>query len=144
MRFTKKHVLAFIFLFCLSFLFISPGLPALADDSLVNSQVGMKQVGSAFGNATPADIRSTIARIINVLLGFLGVIFLGFTVYAGFLYMTAAGNEEKTTEALRILRNAIIGLIILLMAWSITRFTVLILGRAANNSTVDYRTYTPY
>ena len=143
MRITKKHVFAFTFLLLLSLLIILPSLPVRADDNLVNSQVGMKQVGATFGNATPSDIRSTIARIINVILGFLGVIFLGFTVYAGFLYMTAAGNEEKTTESLRILRNSIIGLLILLMAWSITRFTVIILGRAANNS-VDYQTYWPY
>ncbi|MFA5155591.1 MAG: pilin [Patescibacteria group bacterium] len=143
MRITKKHVFAFFLLLLLSSFVILPNLPVLADDSLVNSQVGMKQVGQTFGNSTPADIRTIVARIIMVLLGFLATVFIGFIVYAGFRYMTAGGNEEKTTEALQVIRNSIIGLIILLMAWAITRFTVIILGRAVNNS-VDYQTYWPY
>ncbi len=143
MRLTNKHVLSFILLTFLSLAFLTSIPPAWADNSLVNSQTGLKEIGASMGNTTPTDIRTTVARVINVVLGFLGIIFLGFTIYAGFLYMTAAGNEEKTQRALDMLRNAVIGLIIILAAWAITRFTVIILSRAANNS-VDYQTYTPY
>lgn len=143
MKIAKKHIFAFIILSITSIAIVIASLPAQADNSLVTSQVGMKEIGTVFGNSTPADIRTTVAKIINVILGFLGVIFLGLAVYAGFLYMTASGNEEKTKASLDLLRNAVIGLIILLAAWAITRFTVIIMSRTVNNA-VDYRLYTPY
>jgi uncharacterized membrane protein len=143
MKITKKHILASLILTLVSAAIIMTSLPVQADNSLVNSQVGMKEIGTAFGNSTPADIRATLAQIINVVLGFLGVIFLILAVYAGFMYMTAAGNEEKTKSALDMLRNAIIGLVIVLAAWAITRFTVIVMSRTVNNA-VDYRLYTPY
>jgi len=54
--------------------------------------------------------------------------------------MTAAGNEEKTKEAVGLLRNAIIGLIIILMAWGITRYSIIILDKTVNGSG-DYLWY---
>lgn len=134
MKITKKHILSFTFLMFLGLVLLSVSSPVLADDSLVNGQVSLKEIGMTYGDATPVDIRTTVSRIIVVVLGFLGVIFIVLAVYAGFLYMTAAGNEEKTTKALDMLRNAVIGLIIVLMAWAITRATILILGRTVNNA----------
>jgi len=134
MNITKKHVLSLALLMLLSLVIFSSSLPVRADDSLVNGQVSLKEIGITYGNATPVDIRTTVSRVIVVALGFLGVIFIVLAVYAGFLYMTAAGNEEKTTKALDMLRNAVIGLIIVLMAWAITRATILILGRTVNNA----------
>lgn len=134
MNITKKHVLSLALLMLLSLVVFSSSLPVRADDSLVNGQVSLKEIGITYGGATPVDIRTTVSRVIVVALGFLGVIFIVLAVYAGFLYMTAAGNEEKTTKALDMLRNAVIGLIIVLMAWAITRATILILGRTVNNA----------
>ncbi len=143
MKIAKKQVLAFVFLVLLSFVAISFITPAHADQSLVDSQIGLKESGNVYGNATPTDVRTTIARIINIILGFLGVIFVVLTIVAGFQYMTAAGNEEKTKKALGLIKNAVIGLVIVLMSWMITRFVVRQLGRATNGA-VDYTTYTPY
>lgn len=134
MNITKKYVLSLTLLMLLSLAIFSSSLPVRADDSLVNGQVSLKEVGITYGNATPVDIRTIVSRVILVALGFLGVIFIVLAVYAGFLYMTAAGNEEKTTKALDMLRNAVIGLIIVLMAWAITRATILVLGRTVNNA----------
>jgi len=47
-------------------------------------------------------------RIINVLLGLLAFIMLFLILYAGFLWMTAGGNEEQITKAKAYIRNAII------------------------------------
>jgi tetrahydromethanopterin S-methyltransferase subunit B len=144
MSFSKKQIFSAIFLSIFSLTAVVSALPAQADQSLLDSQAGLNVIGKkAYGNATPADVRTTAGKVINIILGFLGVIFLALTVFAGFKYMTSAGNEEQTKEAIGLLRNAIIGLIIVLMAWGITRFSVWVLSRTVNNA-VDYQYYSPY
>lgn len=143
MKIAKKQVFSFVFLVIFGLVGLSAALPARADQTLINSQVGLNDVGSVYGNTAPEDIRITIAKIINIVLGFLGVIFVGLTIFAGFQYMTAAGNEEKTKKALGLIKNAVIGLVIILMSWMITRFTIRQLGRTVNGA-VDYTTYSPY
>ena len=69
-----------------------------------------------------ADVSSVVASAIQTVLGLLGMIFVILTLYAGFLWMTAGGEEEKVNDAISILRNAIIGLIIVIAAYAITAF----------------------
>lgn len=70
------------------------------------------------------DPRLIVSSVINVILGFLGILALGLIVYAGFTWMTAGGNEEKIETAQKILKAAIIGLIIILASWGIANFVV--------------------
>ena len=65
-----------------------------------------------------------IGLIINIVLGLLGVIFLVLTVYAGFLWMTAREDKTAVENAQKILKNAVIGLIITLAAYAISNFVV--------------------
>ena len=76
------------------------------------------------------DIRQTVARIINVVLSLLGIIAVSLILYAGFVYMTAGGNEDRVLKARKILINAVIGLAIVLSAFAITRFVINRLGDA--------------
>lgn len=62
--------------------------------------------------------------IIRVVLGLLGILVLGLILYAGFMWMTSAGNEERVATAKRILSNAVIGLVIILSAFAITQFVI--------------------
>ena len=94
-------------------------------DSLLNGQVGMDQVSQSYGGANANDVadpRSVVANIINVTLLVLGSIFIVLLVVAGFLYMTAAGDADQVKKALTYIKTSIIGLIIILSAWSITYF----------------------
>ena len=84
---------------------------------------GLADVGDASGLET-TSLYTVIGRIIGVFLGLLGIIFLILMLYAGFLWMTAAGNEETVAKAKRILTQAVIGLIITLSAFAITNFVV--------------------
>jgi hypothetical protein len=138
MTINKKSILAslFLLLFVVPALFISlPTKKVLADQVLVEGQTGFEEVGSVFGGErAKQDPRSLIANIISIVLGFLAVIFLGLTVFAGFQYMTSGGNTEKTSKAIALLQNAIIGLVIVFMAWALTRFTIVMLNRATKNA----------
>ena len=141
---TRKHVLSLIILTIFGLFMISAVSPALADSSLVNSQVGLKQVGDqAFGNSVPQDPRVIVAKVINVILTFMGVLFLVLIILGGFQYMTAAGNEEKTKKAVGLISNAVIGLVIIMVSWMITRYVIVVLNNTLSNSP-SYTEYTPY
>jgi Type IV secretion system pilin/Bacterial Ig-like domain len=93
--------------------------PALAQ----TLSLGINQAGQGTGLGS-GDIRVIIGRIIQVALGLVGVVLLVYIIYAGFLWMTSGGNEEKVADAKKILRNAIIGLVIILAAFSIAQFII--------------------
>ncbi len=71
----------------------------------------------------PKDfLTKRVTNIISFILSFLGVIFLVLTIYAGFLWMTARGNDTQVAKAKEMLTNAVIGLVIITAAYSITAF----------------------
>ena len=77
-------------------------------------------------------LSETVGKIIKIVLGFLGTIFLALTVYAGVLWLTAAGNEENIEKANKILKTSVIGLIIILSAYTITFFVLTNLFRVTS------------
>jgi len=144
MKITKKQIISFVFLLVVfSPVLLIPLDSSLAqsnnNNSLWESQIGVNEIGRTYGNQKQ-DLRVLVGKIISIVLGFVGVIFLILAVFAGFKYMTSGGNEEKTKGALALLRNAIIGLVIILLAWAITRMVTIMLSRAVNNA-VDYTNY---
>jgi len=105
-------------------------MPVLAQQQPNPFQVGQNYVGNVgtgaglSAQATNADLPSMIGRIINIALGFLGILLLGYLLYAGFLWMTAGGDEDKVKDATKIIQNAVIGLIIVLAAFAISNFVL--------------------
>ena len=79
------------------------------------------QVSSGLGNQ---PLEQTLGMLINVLLGLLGIIFLVLVIYAGFLWMTAGGDEKAVAKAKSIMITAVIGLVILLSAYAISSFVL--------------------
>ena len=72
-----------------------------------------------------------IGKVIGVLLSLVGVILVMIIIYAGFLWMTAGGNEEQVKKAKAWLTNAIVGLVITLSAYAISAFVVGQFGKVA-------------
>lgn len=70
------------------------------------------------------DIRIIIAKIIRAFLGILGIVAICLTIYGGYMYMTSEGNETKVEAAKNILKNMVIGLVIILSAFGITQFII--------------------
>ncbi|TSC56646.1 MAG: Uncharacterized protein G01um101418_270 [Parcubacteria group bacterium Gr01-1014_18] len=85
----------------------------------------------ASGLATDSDIRIVIANVIRIILGFLGTLALAIALYGGFTYMTAAGDAEKVDRAKKILKNALIGLAIILSAFGLVSFLIRALSGAS-------------
>ncbi len=72
-----------------------------------------------------------IARIIRVFLGVTGLILVVLVVYAGFLYMTAQGVPAQVEKAKNILKNAVIGMVIIFSSFAITTWILNALLNAA-------------
>lgn len=64
-----------------------------------------------------SNLQTTIGRIIKPLIGFSGTIFLVLIIIAGTMWMTAGGNDERVAKAKKILRSAVIGLVIVIFAY---------------------------
>lgn len=80
---------------------------------------------SVVGKSTgKTDLPTMIGNIINVLLGTLGIVFVGLVIYAGILYMTASGDNDKVKKAKTLLTQAVIGMIIIVAAYSISAFVI--------------------
>jgi len=73
-------------------------------------------------NLARADVVKVVLGLVNVALTFLGIISLILIIYAGFLWMFAAGEEEEIEEAQDIIKGAVIGLVIVLASYGISHF----------------------
>lgn len=82
----------------------------------------LNDIATAAGVDGSADLFTLIGRIINVVFGFLGVVLLAYILYAGYLWMTAGGDAKKVEQAKDTIRNAIIGLLILVCSFAIVTF----------------------
>lgn len=70
------------------------------------------------------DLPTIIGRIINIILGLLGVIFLVLALYAGFKWMTAGGEEGPIEEAKGTIKNAVIGIVIVMASYALSSFVL--------------------
>jgi len=96
---------------------------------------GLTQVGDGIGTSlSKSDPREIIGRLITMALGFLGVIAVGIILLGGFKWMTAMGNEEKSTEARKLLGAGAIGLLIILASWGIANFVINSLNTAVTGT----------
>lgn len=74
------------------------------------------------GFKTGVTFNDIVGTVITVVLSLMGVLFLILTIYGGYTWMMARGNEEMVEKAKNILINALIGLIIVLAAYAISYF----------------------
>jgi len=126
----KYKTIFFILLFILS---LTVNAVALADSGYPVNPWGDEDKKNKIQEITgldERDPRGIAASVINVALGFLGIIAVGLILYAGFKWMTAGGSEDKITEARKLLVAGVIGLIIILAAFAIANFVLTQLIRA--------------
>lgn len=70
------------------------------------------------------NLIDTIAKMINVGLGFLGVAAVVIIIAGGFKWVTAGGDEEKVKKAKKYIFQGLIGLVIVLAAYAIATFAL--------------------
>lgn len=118
-----KKLAVYSFLFLLHF--------PLQVQAVASPLDNLRDIGEQIYGTGDIDIKKTIGNIVQVLLGFVGTIFIILIIVAGVQWMTSGGNEEKIKQAKRHLVNATIGLTIVFMAYAIAYSVTKWLGQAA-------------
>lgn len=132
-RFKKNFVFPVVLLVFGGLLFaaVAPGLAAGIFEQMKNGFLGITT--NAYGisdtaASNPNAFLNGLINIVNFILTFLGVIFFLIILYAGWLWLTARGNNEAVERAKKILQEAIIGLIIVFFARLITELALRQIG----------------
>jgi hypothetical protein len=120
---TKKilpFVLGFIIIFSIPVLVFAAGLVPNCN-VIVNGEM-----------TKPCNFDSLMTLINNVinfvLITLATPIFALILIYVGWLYLSSGGSSENVTKAKKILKNAVIGYIIALVAWLVVKTILTTLG----------------
>ncbi|MBT4153148.1 MAG: hypothetical protein HOE53_00700 [Candidatus Magasanikbacteria bacterium] len=93
--------------------------PVLAQGNLNNASSLLKRsAGQAGVQQESPDV--IVGTVINTFLTTVGLIFLLLMIYAGYLWMTARGEEAQVDKAKKIISNSLIGIVVVLSAFAIT------------------------
>ena len=120
---------------CLALLCFVPFATASAQGVNVRDEFGktLKSSGLKSGD-TQSDVTNALGNVVNTFLGLIGVATFALVVYAGALWILAAGNEDKIEQAKGILKGAVIGLIIIFSSYVIVNFALTSLQNALGNN----------
>lgn len=126
----KNYFLSFL----LGLFLLAPvGAPALAQfGGLSDSDANLQTVATEATLSADRTLPEVIGGFIRVGLSFLGLIFLVLTIYAGFLWMTAGGNDDQVGKAKTLIGQAVVGLIIVISAYAISTFVIAAIGSATS------------
>ena len=124
----KKQLIKSMILICFLSFFILPQI-ALAAESA--DKYGLDTTaGEAKLATSQTDLPSMVGKVINYLLGFLGVVFMILVLVGGYLWMTSGGNEEQVKKAKGFITAAVNGLIVVSLAYALAYIIVQSLSKA--------------
>ncbi|MFA5127059.1 MAG: pilin [Patescibacteria group bacterium] len=123
-----RYLLKIIFLFILL-------LPAVALADEVDPLESLRRAGSNTGLITNRDPVQIISAIINIILSFVGAIFIVLIIMSGIRWMTSSGNPDQIKKAKETIINSMIGLLIIFASYAIVYYVVKFLARASLSPT---------
>lgn len=94
---------------------------ALGDLNFGNDYLTNFKTGAGYGSA---DIGTIIGKIIQIALSVLGLVAVVLIIVGGFQWMTSGGNEDKIKGAKKLMGSAMVGLIIVILAYAIAAFVI--------------------
>lgn len=104
-----------------------------AEKAFASNVGGGTGTGGVTSNiSVSTDLGDWIGKIFNFVIVIAGIIFVVLFLVGGIQYLTSAGNEEASGKAKKLLVDAIIGLVIVLVAYAAGKFVLDQLG--ANKS----------
>lgn len=80
----------------------------------------VEDVGGSVGLGT-TDLKGTVVNILQWILGILALVCVAMIIFSGFIAATASG-EERGEKAKKLIIGALVGLVIVLLAWAIVIF----------------------
>lgn len=76
-----------------------------------------------------SDAREFVVNTVNFVLTFLGLLAFVIVLYGGFLYVSAAGNEEQTGKGKKAITYAAIGIVIIIGSFALVNTLITSVGR---------------
>jgi len=115
----------------LSFLIVAPAVWAADSGTGVGEALGgLDSTAKTGGIQGQTDLPTIIGKVLGAVLAFLGALFFGLILWAGFSWMLAKGNEEEITKAKEIIFGAVLGIMVVLGAYAVTRLIAMIFSNA--------------
>ena len=93
-----------------------------------------KFAGLAPASGQVDTLPQMIGNVVGVLLSLVSTLFFVLILYAGFMWMTSRGNEDQERKSRMVLFGAIVGMIIVMSAYGVTRFVFQSLGGATQSA----------
>lgn len=130
MLFSFKNLFLFLVLLVISLGFFVVVQAEWREGSLdatgqITSAANKAEMGDAL------DPQVIVTEIIKIALSVIGMIFIALIFMGGFWYINAQGDEEKIKKGTSIIRASVIGMLIVLSAYSIVYFVDKKFQRAA-------------
>ncbi|MDD5438537.1 MAG: pilin [Patescibacteria group bacterium] len=97
---------------------------------------GLKQTASAAGlpGKPSGGIEDAIGKVIGSVMGLVGTLLFVYMLYGGLKWMMAGGDNKAVTEATAIIRNAIIGIVIIVFAYVLANYVITTLSSVASSA----------
>lgn len=103
-------------------------LEATTGKAAITSKLkNIAEIGAGYNRASgdsAASLAGLIGSVVRIALVASGIIFFALIAYAGYVWMTAGGNDEDIKKATTIMTRAGIGLIVTILAGAITQFVL--------------------
>lgn len=100
--------------------------------SLLSSLIWLKSAYAKYG-LFEEDFGKVLEKVMNFVFGAAGVIFVVLFLVGGVQYLTSAGNEEASTKAKKLLIDAVIGLVIVVVSYAAARWIIQGIGGTVAN-----------
>ncbi len=131
-------LILFVLIFAV-FLFYTGGNPTYAQpkDTIIDNVDSVTPLDLKMYRS---DLRVVILTLIKSALTFLGILFFVIVLYGGFMWMTAGGNSDRSQKGTKLITNASIGLIIIVLSYAIVVMVFNIINKSIEEAK-DKSTY---
>jgi len=125
----NKNLLIYAFFLILAGLTIA--LPVLAQSELFSDMMDGLEGFNSHAGLPDIGLKNLVGFLIKQALSLLGVLAFFIVMYGGFLWMISGSNEDRKSSAKNVFKNGLIGLIIIILAYSIVTYVFNVFQAAA-------------
>ena len=83
--------------------------------------------------STGFELPSLVGQLLYAFISALGVVMTVYILYGGYLWMTARGDEKQVEKAQDMIKNAIIGMVVVALSFFISSYVLQRLGDVMGN-----------
>ncbi|MBI5732119.1 MAG: hypothetical protein HY982_02040 [Candidatus Magasanikbacteria bacterium] len=117
----KFRALKIFWLFLLANLFLA----LFAQAQNFKNAMGEAEVAAGGAGVTKSgELEDYLAKMVGIALSIIGILFLALMIYGGYVWMLAKGDESEAKKAQGIITMGAIGMVIVILAYAISRFVI--------------------